>query len=251
MPDLFQFSAILQDFPRILAYLPVTLEISLISIAFSWLLGFAVALVKINRIPVLRAVTAFYVSYMRGTPILVQLYLSYYGVPIIFQYVNYYWGTHISINYFPKMIFVIIAFSLNEGAYASETIRAALLSVDKGQTEAGLSIGMSKRQTFLSVVLPEALIVAVPSLGNQFIGLIKSTSLAFVCSVVEMTAEGQLVASSNFRFFEMYIALSLIYWAISILLSRGLILLEKKLKKSDREVKDNAEDYRAEEEVWQ
>ncbi|MNI63559.1 putative amino-acid permease protein YxeN [compost metagenome] len=144
--------------------------------------------------------------------------------------------TDFSIGAMPKIIFVIVAFSFNEGAYISEILRAAIESVDEGQLEAAYSIGMSYPQAFFHIVLPEAMIVAIPSLGNQFISLIKGTSLAFVCAVIEMTAAGKLVSSRNLRFFETYIALSIIYWAITIILSRVLIMIEKKLKKSKGEL---------------
>ena len=148
-------------------------------------------MIKINKVPVLSKIAAFYVSFTRGTPILVQLYLSYYGIPILLQYLNYYFGMNLNINSVPNVVFVLVAFALNEGAYASENIRAAILSVDKGQREAALSIGMTTFQTYIHIIIPEALIVAIPSLGNEFINMIKSTSLAFVCAVVEMTAQGK------------------------------------------------------------
>ncbi|MCD8084521.1 MAG: amino acid ABC transporter permease [Clostridiales bacterium] len=233
MPNLFKPSIILEDIGPLLRYLPITLGIALVSIFFALLLGFIVAVIKINRVPVLEKIAAFYVSFMRGTPILVQLYLSYYGIPILLQYINFYFGMNLNINKVPNVVFVLVAFSLNEAAYASENIRAAILSVDKGQREAGLSIGMTTFQTYMEIIIPEALIVAIPSLGNELINMVKSTSLAFVCAVVEMTAQGKLLASRNVRYFEMYIALSLIYWAITFVLAKIFSLIERKLKRSE------------------
>lgn len=233
MPELFKPSVILEDIPQLLKYLPVTLAIAGVSILFAWILGFLTATIKINKIPVLSQIAAFYVSFMRGTPLLVQLYLSYYGIPIMLQYLNYYFGGNANINAVPNVVFVLVAFSLNEGAYASEFMRAALLSVDKGQREAALSIGMTPHQAYMHIVIPEALIVALPSLGNQVISMVKNTSLAFVCAVIEMTAQGKLIASRNVRYFEMYIALSLIYWVITLFLSWVFRVAERRLKRSE------------------
>lgn len=240
MPDLFKPSLIIEDIPQLLEYLPITLAIAGVSILFAWVIGFLVAVIKINKVPILYQIAMFYVSFTRGTPVLVQLYLSYYGIPIILQYINYYTGANLNIFGLPNVVFVLVAFALNEGAYASENIRAAILSVDKGQKEACLSIGMTSIQAYTHIIIPEALIVALPSLGNEVISMIKSTSLAFVCAVIEMTAQGKLLASRNVRYFEMYIALSLIYWAITFILARIFRYFEKKLKRSDQGVAANA-----------
>ena len=111
--------------------------------------------------------------------------------------------------------------------------------MDKGQVEAGYSIGLSTLQVFRYIILPESLKIALPSLGNIFIGLLKGTSLAFVCAVVEMTAASRLIAGRNLRFFEMYVSLSLIYWALSLISERIFAFLEKRLRKSDAVIRKN------------
>lgn len=247
MPKLFDPSIVWEGIPQLLPYLPITMEIVLVSAFFALLLGFAIALIKVNRVPILQKVAAVYVSYMRGTPLLVQLYIAFYGVPILLEYMNRSFGTHYSINNISGMFFVIIAFSLNEAAYSSETIRAALQAVDKGQIEAGYSIGLSTLQVFRYIILPESLKIALPSLGNIFIGLLKGTSLAFVCAVVEMTAASRLIAGRNLRFFEMYVSLSLIYWALSLISERLFAFMEKRLRKSDNVLLKDQELVKAEE----
>jgi len=236
MPKLFDFVLVWTQIPEILSYLPITLEIAVVSMFFSLFLGFFTAMVKIKKIPGLRQVAAFYVSFMRGTPIIVQLYLTFYAIPMAFQYINFYWKTDLTTAGVPPMLFVLLAFSLNEGAYNSESIRAAIQSVDRGQIEAAQSLGMTSFQSFRRIVLPEALLVALPTLGNSFIGLIKATSLAFTCAVVEMTAAGKLLASRNFRFFEMYLSLAVIYWAVTVGLERLFAYIEKRLRANEREV---------------
>lgn len=234
MLKLFDPVIIGEGIPELLRYLPLTMEIVLISSFFSLSVGLLLAVIKIKGNKFLRTLANVYVSWVRGTPVLVQLYLSYYGIPIMLQYINYYFGKDYSISKMPNIIFVIVAFSLHEAAYTSETLRAAIQSVDKGQVEAALSIGLSYPEAFFSIIMPEAMIVALPSLANIFISLLKGTSLAFVCAVVEMTAASKLIASRNLRHFEMYIALSLIYWGVNIMFSYLFTGLEKKLKKSDR-----------------
>jgi polar amino acid transport system permease protein len=236
MPKLFDFALVWTQIPEILSYLPITLEIAVVSMFFSLFLGFLTAIVKIKKVSGLRQVAGFYVSFMRGTPIIVQLYLTFYAIPMVLQYVNFYWKTDFTTAGIPPMLFVLLAFSLNEGAYNSESIRAAIQSVDRGQIEAAQSLGMTSLQSFKRIVLPEAMLVALPTLGNSFIGLIKATSLAFTCAVVEMTAAGKLLASRNFRFFEMYLSLAIIYWAVTVALERLFAYIERRLRASEREV---------------
>ena len=128
------------------------------------------------------------------------------------------------------IVYAFVALALNESAFNAEIIRASLESVDKGQVEAASALGMNYFQALIRIILPEATVVALPSLGNAFIGLIKGTSLAFVCSVVEMTAEGKILAGRNYRYFEVYISLAIIYWVITFVLERVISYLEKKLR---------------------
>ena len=153
MAKLFDFQLVFTRMPAILSYLPVTLELVLLSTLFSLIIGAIVALIKINRVPVLRQIAAFYVSFARGTPSIVQLYLIFYGFPMALQAMNLYWGTHFN-TAAPSMVCAVIAFTFNEGAYASENIRAALESVDRGQREAALSIGMTPLQAFSASSCP-------------------------------------------------------------------------------------------------
>lgn len=118
----------------------------------------------------------------------------------------------------------------NESAYNAEVIRASLESVPKGQIEAANALGMTYFQALRRVILPEAIVVALPSLGNSFIGLIKGTSLAFVCAVVEMTAAGKIIAGRTYRYFEVYVSLAIIYWIITIIVEQGIKLIEKKIR---------------------
>ncbi|MCX8601209.1 MULTISPECIES: amino acid ABC transporter permease [unclassified Gilliamella] len=233
MPNILDFGLIFTQIPTLLAYLPVTLFITVFSMLFGVILGLVVAVIKMHKIPVLSQLAAIFVSFIRGTPLLVQLYLSFYGIPVLLRYVNYLYDTNYNVNGISPMIFVLIAFSLNEAAYNSETIRAALQSVNKGQIEAAQSLGMTYSQLLRRIVIPEAFLVALPNLGNTLIGLLKGTSLAFVCSVTEMTGRGKTLAGHSYRYFEVYISLALIYWGLTIIIELMVKYLEKRLTISD------------------
>lgn len=231
MPKLIDFKMILTNIPQLLQYLPITLAIVILSMIVGLVFALIIALVRLNKIPVLTQLFTLLVSFVRGTPLLVQLYLSYYGVPIALKYWNYYNHTNYNINNLPAFLFVFVAFASNEAAYNSENIRGALLSVDRGEIEAAQSLGMTGGQILRRITIPEALVVALPTLGNQFISLIKGTSLAFVAGVIEMTAEGQIIAGRNFRYFEVYLSLAIIYWALTVITEVIIRFVEKRINK--------------------
>ncbi|MBG9981412.1 ABC transporter substrate-binding protein/permease [Facklamia sp. DSM 111018] len=215
---LFSVQAILEALPTIFRKLPITLLITGIAALIGISLGFILALIKIERTPILYPIANIFVSYMRGTPLLVQLFLSYYGFPLIIQWLNRLFNHNWNINQIPAIIYAFIAMGLYEAAYNSETIRSALLSVNKDEIQAAESIGLTKKQTMWRIIIPSALIVAIPNLGNSLISLLKGTSLAFTITVIDMMGQAKIVAGSNLRFFESYIAISLIYWSLCIML---------------------------------
>ena len=155
---------------------------------------------------------------------------AYFGIPMILKAINLKYGTNYNANGVAPIIYAFIALAVNESAYNAEVIRASLESVPKGQIEAANALGMTYFQALRRVILPEAIVVALPSLGNSFIGLIKGTSLAFVCAVVEMTAAGKIIAGRTYRYFEVYVSLAIIYWIITIIVEQGIKLIEKKIR---------------------
>ena len=225
---LFDFELVFSQIPTILSALPVTLELTLIATLIGYLLGLGLALIKLKRVPVLRQLAAVYISVIRGTPILVQLYITYYGIPLILKWHNMNYGTNYNINAIPAILFAVVALGLNQSAFDAEVIRASLKSVDKGQIEAAKSMGMSSFQILGRVTIPQAIVVALPSLGNSLISLIKGTSLAFTVAVVDLTAQGRILAGRNFRYFEVYVSLAIIYWVITFVLENVFRLLEKR-----------------------
>ncbi|ENQ3105048.1 amino acid ABC transporter membrane protein, PAAT family [Bacillus sp. 491mf] len=195
-----------------------TIPLTLISFVIGLALATLTALCRISGNRVLQWIARIYVSIIRGTPLLVQLFIIFYGLPTI----------GITINSFPA---AVIGFSLNVGAYASEIIRASILSIPKGQWEAAYTIGMSYPQALCRIILPQATRVSIPPLSNTFISLIKDTSLASLILVTEMFRKAQEIAASNYEFLIVYTEAGLIYWFICFLLSVVQQILEKRTER--------------------
>ena len=215
---LFSWRAVFDAIPDLLEHLPTTLGLTLAGAFFGLILALVFAIVKINRPKVLYPIQAVFVSFLRGTPLLVQLMLTYYGIPLILKAINQSYGTAFNINAIPAELFAIVALAFNEAAYASETIRAAILSVDPGEIEAARSLGMTNRQVYRRIIIPNAAVVATPTLINSLIGLTKGTSLAFSASVVEIFAQARIIGGSDLKYFERFITVSIVYWIVNILI---------------------------------
>lgn len=228
MAKLFDFELVFTQIPDLLRYLPVTMELAILATLLGIVLGLLVAIVKMKNVKVLSKIAAIYVSVIRGTPVLVQLYIAYFGIPMLIKYINQKFGTNVVIADIPGFLYAVTALAINQSAFDSEVIRAAQQSVGKEQIEAANALGMTYWQTFRRIIFPEAITVALPTLGNSFINAIKGTSLAFTCAVVEMTAQGKILSGRNYRYFEVYISLAIIYWVITIIIEQIIRLLEKK-----------------------
>ncbi|WP_162011832.1 amino acid ABC transporter permease [Streptococcus sp. S784/96/1] len=218
---IFSPRAVFDAVPQILGKLPTTIGLTLMGALFGLVLGLIFAIVKIRRVPVLYRIQALFVSFLRGTPILVQLLLSYYGIPMLLRKVNLEFGLDWNIDNVPAAVFVVTAFAFNEAAYASETIRAAIQSVNTGEIEAARSLGMTETQVYRRVIIPNAAVIATPTLINSLIGLTKGTSLAFNAGITEMFYQAQIISGNDYRYFERYVAVSMIYWGISFLLENA------------------------------
>lgn len=193
-----------------------TIPLTLASFVLGLTLALLVALMRLSRTAVVSGAARFYVSVIRGTPLLVQLFVIFYGLPSL----------GVKLDPWPS---AIIAFSLNVGGYAAEVIRAAILSVPKGQWEAGHTIGMSKGQALRRIILPQAARVSVPPLSNTFISLVKDTSLASLILVTELFRNAQQIAAFSQDFMVLYLEAALVYWVICLALSTGQSALEKRL----------------------
>lgn len=193
-----------------------TIPLTLASFALGLVLALVVALLRLSSNWLLSGIGRFYVSVIRGTPLLVQLFVIFFGLPSI----------GIRLDPWPS---AIIAFSLNVGGYAAEIIRAAILSVPKGQWEAGHTIGMSNPQTLVRIILPQAARVSVPPLSNTFISLVKDTSLASLILVTELFRNAQQIAAFSQEFMALYLQAALVYWVICLVLSTAQSAVERRL----------------------
>ena len=198
--------------------LTVTIPLTAISFAFALVIAIAVALVQFAKIPVLTELSRLYIWIILGTPLLVQLFIVFYGLP------------HVGILINP-FVAAVIVFSINEGAYCAETMRAALESVPKGQLEAGLCAGMSWLQTIRRIVLPQAFRTAFPTLGNSLIAMVKDTSLAANITVTEMFMTTQRIVARTYEPLLLYIEVGLIYLLFCTVLTQVQRAGEKRLQK--------------------
>ena len=195
-----------------------TIPLTLISFVGGLALALVVALMRLSSVAPVAAVARFYVSVIRGTPLLLQLFIIYFGLPSL----------GLTIDPFPS---ACLAFTLNVGGYASEVVRAAILSVPKGQSEAAATVGMNYSTTLRRIVLPQASRVAVPPLSNTLISLVKDTSLASTIQVTELMRKAQEMAAPTYEFFTLYMVAALYYWVVCLALSFGQTRLESRLNR--------------------
>ncbi|EOW5842007.1 amino acid ABC transporter permease [Pseudomonas aeruginosa] len=193
-----------------------TVLFAAVSMVLGLILGFSVAVVRVTKVPVVSQIAAVYVSAFRGTPLLVQIFVLYYGLPSV------------GIEFTPVSA-GILALTLNVAAYLSESMRGAILGIDKGQWEAGLSVGLTWGQTLWNIITPQALRLAVPSLSNSLISLIKDTSLISVITVTELMLATKEVIAETFQPLPLYLAAAGIYWLLSALFERVQKALENRL----------------------
>ncbi|MHA7964256.1 amino acid ABC transporter permease [Paenibacillus sp. CAU 1782] len=221
----FDFSFVIQYFIKLLPTVQLTLLIVASAIVIGLVVGFLVALPQMYNIPVLKRVSQVYISFFRGTPILIQLFLFYYGLPEMLKLIA------VDTARVPSLYFVILTYGLHSGAFMSEMIRASVAAVDRGQVEAAYAVGMTGPQAFLRIVLPQAIATALPVFSNLVIASLKDTSLAFSVGVMELTGKASTLAVVSRHLIEAYISLAIIYFIVSFVLERLLRLLERRVQK--------------------
>ena len=202
---------------------PVTVGVTLIAMVTGAVLGLVLALMKMSRIKVLTALASLYIEVIRGTPLIVQALIMAYGLPQLMQSIG------INFRWTYLIIPALIVCGLNSAAYVAEVIRSGIQAVDKGQMEAARSIGMTKRQAMQLIVIPQALKIVLPSFGNEFVSLIKETSVLSYVGVVEILRKGALWNAATFNTFEAYIGVALVYMLLTIPSSKLVKRLEKKM----------------------
>lgn len=228
---MFSLKTVWDVFLSILTVVPGTLGLAFLIMVLGIALGAVFALIRIYKVRILNRIIVLYISFMRGTPQIVQLYIAYYALPEIIASVGNFFGAKIDPNNITPLIAVIVSYTLCLSAYQAENIRGALASVEFGQMEAAYSIGLTTFQAFKRVIFPQALIVAIPNFCSSYISTIKNLSLAFTVSVVDIMAKAKLESALNFRYIESYIAAALVYWILCFVLIRVFSKVEKSLRK--------------------
>lgn len=215
-------------FPSLLRGAVITIEVTTFAIFFGLILGTLAAFGKLSKKSVFRIPSSIYVDFIRGTPLFVQILLFYYGIPGL---INGLTGEVFRID---PIIAGIAVCSINSGAYNAEIVRAGIKSVDRGQMEAARSLGMTETQAMKEVIMPQAVRLIIPPLGNEFIALLKDSSLLAIISVHELSKNGMLYVSKTFAAFPTYISVAFVYLALTMGISRVLNYIERRLGVSDR-----------------
>jgi putative amino-acid transport system permease protein len=205
--------------PVILRYVPLTLGMAIAAMAMALVLASVLAVIRVLKVPGVDGVVGVFISFFRGTPLLVQLFLFYYGLPQIVS----------ALTQINGVTAAIMGLTLHFSAYMAESIRGAITGVDRSQWEASAAVGMTRLQAMRRIILPQAARIAAPTLLNYFIDMIKSTSLAFTLGVTEMMGAAQKEAAGSFRYLEAFLVVALIYWAIVEALSFVQRRLEARL----------------------
>ena len=208
---MFDISFLFKTFFLIWKAVPTTLLITVVSLAIGGIIGFFIALARVNKVKVLSQIGRAYVSIIRGTPVVLQILVIYSVVPSLLNVILKTAGSTMNIFDLNPIIYAFIVFSLNMAGTLSEVFRSALLTVNKGQLEAGLTTGLTLSQTYKRIIIPQALTAAIPNLCNASVGLIKNTSLAFMMTVRDITAVAKIEASYGYNYVEAYLDILVIY----------------------------------------
>lgn len=212
---------IVNSFPLPLVGAGVTIQITVLSTTIGFIVGLIVAVARISKLKLLRILAEVYVEFFRGTPLLVQIFLFYFALPVIT-------GQRID-----PFIAAISACGINSGAYVAEIFRAGIQSVDAGQMEAGRSLGMTWIQTMRYIIVPQAFKRVIPPLGNEFIAMLKDSSLVSVIGFEELTRRGQLIIAKTYGSMEIWLSVAVIYLAMTLTISRLVAYLERRYRVND------------------
>lgn len=212
----FDWSLIWDNIPILLQGAAITIQITVMAVGCGFFIGMIAALANLSRFKIVRLLVKCYVELFRGTPLLVQIFMIYFALPMVIgQSINPY-------------VAAVTACSINSGAYVSEIFRAGIQSIDKGQMEAGRSLGLTWAQTMRYIVMPQAFKAIIPPLGNEFIAMMKDTSLVSVIGFEELTRRGQLIIARTYGSFEIWTAVAIIYLIMTLSISQLVAFLERR-----------------------
>ena len=219
--NFFNFSFLPKYLSFFVQGLEYTLLLSVISVGLAVIPALALALMRLSRIRPLRWLSGVYIEFLRGTPLLVQVLIIYYGLPQL--------GIRL-----PRMTAGTVALVINSAAYMAEIVRSGIQAIDAGQSEASRSLGMTSAQTMLYIILPQAIKNILPAVGNEFVVIIKESSILYTIGIYELTYQANKLASTNFRYLETLMISALVYFVLTFTTSRLLGLLERRMRRGDR-----------------
>jgi polar amino acid transport system permease protein len=214
----FNFDLVIQSLPLLIMGAGITIKITALSVGLGMIIGMFVGIARISHVRPLRLLAAVYVDFLRGTPLLVQIFLIYFALPLLLD------------QRVDPFVAAITACGINSGAYVAEIFRAGIQAIDKGQMEAGRSLGMTWVQTMRYIIVPQAFKNIIPPLGNEFIALLKDSSLVSVIGFEELTRRGQLIIARTYGSLEIWLSVAVIYLVMTLAISRLVAYMEKRLK---------------------
>lgn len=215
----FDIKFFFSSFPKLILKIPYTLFLGIIAFVVAFVLGLLLERLYNSKNKYIKRIASVYISYFRSTPYITQLFIFYFGLPQMFDFMKGMSAPFV----------LIITIAMNSSAFIAETIRGGLLAVDKGQKEAALSIGLSSFAIYKEIILPQAFVASFPSLGNSFINMIKSTAIGFTIGVIELLSQAKMMGGSTLNFFEGYVAVGIVYWIILATIDMILKYFEKKI----------------------
>jgi polar amino acid transport system permease protein len=217
----YDLSLIMNSLPLLIRGAGVTLEITALAVGLGLVFGLIAALAQLSKFAPLKWIAKIYVDFIRGTPLLVQIFIIYFALPALL-------GQRID-----PFVAAVAACSINSGAYIAEIFRAGIQSIEIGQMRAGLSLGMNWNQTMRYIILPQAFKRIIPPLGNEFIAMLKDSSLVSVIGFEELTRSGQLIIAETYGSLEIWTAVALLYLIMTLTITQFVGVLERRYKKSD------------------
>ncbi len=232
----FDFSFFLEAFIYIWRAVPLTLQLTIGGFGLGFILAILCALVINFNIMGLKQILQFFISFVRGTPMVLQIYIIYYALPYVVQLIVEKLGGTFRGNQIPTILLVIIALALNRAAYLTETIRSGIQAVSREEIEAAYSIGMTTGQVLRFVTLPQTMRICLPNFSTDLINILHGSSLAFYATLVEMTGTANIFAQDNWRYFETFLAAGLIYWMLTIIIELITHHLERRLNRHERAI---------------
>ena len=235
MGEFFSWQRVVHNFPILIKKLPVTFEIVAVAFSLGFILALLIATARIKKIPILNQILTVFISFERGTPLLVQMLVVYYALPLVLQA---FFG--IDTRRWDKIIFVDLALILNEGVFLGEVFRGAITSIPKGQKEAAIACGMTELSAFTKIVLPQAVRVALPATGLNLIGLFQETSLVFMIGVMDIIGRASALGATSGHSLESYLIIAVLFLSINFVLTGITTKISKNLSYGTNVLKQKA-----------